>query len=52
MAGNTNEKRSWIDRKVWLGQEDSAVNITRFWIYLGFIGLGLCLLCLVRSIAH
>ena len=34
----------------WLGSEQSAVNINRFWLYLGGIAFALCAICLVRTI--
>lgn len=44
---------SWkrlVSKDYWLGLEQSAVNINRFWLYLGSIGFVLCLTCLVKSI--
>jgi len=37
-------------RNFWLGPEQSAVSIDRFWIYLSSIAIILCLICLVRAI--
>lgn len=38
--------------QTWLGSSQQAVNTQRFWIYLSFIGISLCLICLVRAVKH
>lgn len=40
----------FLSPSFWLGSDQSAVNINRFWLYLGAIGFGLCAVCLVRAI--
>ena len=44
------KKTALFHRDFWLGSDQSAVNINRFWIYLGGIGFTLCAICLVRAI--
>lgn len=46
---NKGLKQIW-SKDYWLGQDQSAVNINRFWLYLGALGFALCLTCLLRAI--
>lgn len=43
---------TWKQRlqRTWLGSDHSAVNYRRFWVYLGFLAVSLCLICLVRAV--
>ena len=47
---NKNHENWFFSRAFWLGSDQSAVNINRFWLYLGAIGVTLCAVCLVRAI--
>jgi hypothetical protein len=47
---NSKTTGGWLDPRFWLGSDESAVNISRFWIYLAFIGIGLCMICFVRAV--
>jgi hypothetical protein len=44
------KKSALSGRSFWLGSDHSAVNVNRFWLYLGGIGFTLCAVCLVRAI--
>jgi hypothetical protein len=45
---NPKQDSGLFARSFWLGSDHSAVNINRFWLYLGGISLTLCAICLVR----
>jgi hypothetical protein len=47
---STDRKAGIFNRAFWLGSDHSAVNINRFWVYLGGIAFALCAICLVRTI--
>lgn len=49
-SGNDGGTPKIFTKSFWLGSENSAVNTDRFWLYLGAIGIVLCLICLVRAI--